>query len=224
MSRKYTIKQKAERAVYNRQYRLDHKDEIAARKRQYHQDHRVEIAIKMKQYSQDHRAEKTAYMRQYRQDHRAGKAVWQKQYYQNHKPEAAAYAKQYYQDHKAEVVMYNRQRFSDDIDYRLKTNIRVEIKQSIKDNKQYKHSIDLLGCSIPEARAHLERQFKPGMNWDNYGFYGWHIDHIIPLASFDFRDYEQQKRAWHYTNLQPLWAVDNMKKGCKIIEKQLILL
>ena len=224
MSRKYTTKQKAARAAYNRQYRLNHKEEIATLKRRYRQDHGVEIAIKMKQYSQDHRAEKIAYMRQYRQDHRAEKAVWQKQYYQNHKPEAAAYARQYYQDHKAKKAMHKRRRFSSDIDYRLKTIIRIEIRQSIKNNKRYKHSLDLLGCSVEEARTHLENQFTEGMTWDNYGKNGWHIDHIIPLSYFDFSDPEQQKRAWHYTNLQPLWAIDNIRKSNKIIEVQLILL
>ena len=60
---------------------------------------------------------------------------------------------------------------------------------------------------------HLEAQFKPGMTWDNYGLKGWHVDHIRPCASFDLRDPEQQRRCFHYTNLQPLWAEENLKKG-----------
>jgi 5-methylcytosine-specific restriction endonuclease McrA len=58
----------------------------------------------------------------------------------------------------------------------------------------------------------------------NYGVHGWHIDHIIPLDYFDITDSEQQKRAWHYTNLWPLWARDNILKSNKIIEVQLVLL
>lgn len=59
----------------------------------------------------------------------------------------------------------------------------------------------------------MERQFKPGMSWDNYGQYGWHIDHIKPLARFDLRDPVQVKQAWHYTNLQPLWWHENLAKS-----------
>lgn len=68
-----------------------------------------------------------------------------------------------------------------------------------------------LGCTIAELRQHLEVQFKPGMTWENHGT--WHIDHIRPLASFDLVDPEQQRLACHYTNLQPLWAEENLSKG-----------
>ena len=71
---------------------------------------------------------------------------------------------------------------------------------------------DLLGCEIPHLRAHLESRWKPGMSWENYGFYGWHIDHIVPCAKFDLSDPEQQKACFHWTNLQPLWAKENLKK------------
>lgn len=72
-----------------------------------------------------------------------------------------------------------------------------------------------LGCSMEELKVYLESKFQPGMSWDNYSFTGWHIDHIIPLSSFDLTDPEQFKQACHYTNLQPLWAEDNFKKSNK---------
>lgn len=72
-------------------------------------------------------------------------------------------------------------------------------------------SVALLGCTLEEARAHIEGQFAPGMTWENHG--EWHIDHIRPLASFDLTDPEQVQAASHYTNLQPLWASDNISKG-----------
>ena len=87
-----------------------------------------------------------------------------------------------------------------------------------------KHTEELLGCSIEYLRHYLENQFTEGMTWENYGKNGWHIDHIIPLDYFDITDSEQQKRAWHYTNLRPLWAIDNLRKNNKIEESQLILL
>lgn len=71
-----------------------------------------------------------------------------------------------------------------------------------------------LGCSPAELISHLEGQFQPGMSWENRG--EWHIDHIRPLASFDLSDPEQRLEACHYTNLQPLWAADNIAKGARL--------
>lgn len=73
----------------------------------------------------------------------------------------------------------------------------------------------LLGCSLSELRQHLEKQFQPGMQWSNYGFYGWHIDHIRPLSKFDLSDPAQQQEAFHFSNLQPLWAKENLEKRAK---------
>lgn len=75
-------------------------------------------------------------------------------------------------------------------------------------------SVKLLGCSIYEARGHIEAQFLPGMTWDNHG--EWHIDHIRPIAGFDLTDPEQVRACAHYTNLQPLWAIDNLRKGGRV--------
>ena len=70
-----------------------------------------------------------------------------------------------------------------------------------------------LGCTIPELKQYLESKFQEGMTWENWGVHGWHIDHIIPLSSFDLTCREQFLKVCHYTNLQPLWAKDNLSKG-----------
>ena len=73
-------------------------------------------------------------------------------------------------------------------------------------------------CSsdLNKLKQYLEPQFKPEMNWNNHGEI-WEIDHIKPCSSFDLTDTEQQKQCFHYTNLQPLWAEDNLRKGDKIL-------
>jgi len=75
---------------------------------------------------------------------------------------------------------------------------------------------DLLGCSFTFLRFWLESKFLPNMSWENYG--DWHVDHIRPLASFDLTDPKQQALAFHFLNLQPLWAKDNLSKGAKILD------
>jgi len=72
-----------------------------------------------------------------------------------------------------------------------------------------------LGCTANEACAYMAQQFKSRMSWDNYGT-AWHIDHVRPLASFDLTREDERKRAFHYTNLRPLWAKANMRKGARI--------
>ena len=97
--------------------------------------------------------------------------------------------------------------------FKLKTDLRTRLRQAIKSNRKSGSAVRDLGCSIEYLKAYLEGQFEPGMTWDNWAHDGWHIDHIRPLASFDLTDPEQFKQAVHYTNLQPLWAKDNFKKG-----------
>ena len=87
------------------------------------------------------------------------------------------------------------------------------IFNSIK-NQQKPSTKRLLGCSLEELIVFIEKKFKKDMSWDNYG--KWHVDHIKPIAKFDLTDKEQQKKCFHYTNLQPLWAIENLKKGSRL--------
>jgi hypothetical protein len=97
--------------------------------------------------------------------------------------------------------------------YKMTENLRTRIRSVLKGMNKSKTSMELLGCSGEELKIHLEKQFTKGMSWANYGYYGWHIDHIRPCSSFDLSDSTQQKECFHYSNLQPLWAKDNLKKS-----------
>jgi hypothetical protein len=89
---------------------------------------------------------------------------------------------------------------------------RLEAAMKYTTNKSQK-ARELVGCSLFELRQYLEKQFKPGMTWENHSYIGWHIDHIKPLAKFNLHDPEQQRIAFHFSNLQPLWAKENIAKG-----------
>lgn len=99
---------------------------------------------------------------------------------------------------------------------RLKKNLRMRITMAMKRNKRGGSAVRDLGCSIQEFRKHIESKFQDGMSWENYGLYGWHLDHIVPLAEFDLTNREQFLKAVHYTNLQPLWAKQNLRKAKKL--------
>lgn len=97
--------------------------------------------------------------------------------------------------------------------YKLSELLRRRLRDTIKGKYKSGSAVKLLGCMIEEFVIHLENQFTDGMTWQNHGMYGWHIDHILPLSSFDLEDPKQLAIACHYTNLQPLWACDNLRKG-----------
>lgn len=106
---------------------------------------------------------------------------------------------------------YNRERVKTDIKFKIKRNLRCRLNQAlqIKNLKRAsKRTEEILGCNIEQLKKHLEIQFKEGMTWDNYG--KWHIDHILPSGSA--KTLEELYQLNHYTNLQPLWEIDNRKK------------
>lgn len=111
---------------------------------------------------------------------------------------------------------YEKNKLQNDPSFRIAKSIRGRVRKILLGIRKYESTLELLGCSFQELELHLESKFKEGMTWENYG--KWHIDHIRPCSSFDLSDIEQQKICFNYKNLQPLWAEDNLRKGCKIID------
>jgi hypothetical protein len=110
---------------------------------------------------------------------------------------------------------YQRKKINNDELYKISSLIRARIRNflKIKNWSKTNKTFDLIGCSPQFLKEHLQSQFKDGMSWDNYG--SWHIDHIIPLSSA--KTTEEFNKLCHYSNLQPLWASENLSKGKKIL-------
>jgi hypothetical protein len=111
---------------------------------------------------------------------------------------------------------YEINRLKIDINFKLARNLRNRLRVAIYNNQKAGSAVKDLGCSIPELKIHLETQFQPGMTWENWSRTGWHIDHIQPLDSFNLQNREEFLKACHYTNLQPLWAEENLTKSNNI--------
>ena len=101
-----------------------------------------------------------------------------------------------------------------DIGY-IRHKLRHRFYQALRNNQKLGSAIKMLGCSIEEFKIYFQSLFTDGMNWEKVFDGSIHIDHKRPLASFDLSIPENQEKACHYTNLQPLWAVDNLKKHDK---------
>ncbi len=128
------------------------------------------------------------------------------------------YDVQYFLDHREEKRTYKREymrkRLADDQGFRLMQLLRDRVRKALKRGaKKATKTSALIGCSMLDLQAHLENQFKPGMTWSNQGRGGWSIDHIRPCSSFDLTDPEQQLKCFHFTNLQPLWELENQIKS-----------
>lgn len=109
----------------------------------------------------------------------------------------------------------NKKYYTNNLQYKLGQLLRYRLWISLKEQSldNANSAKELLGCSKEELIKHLESQFSEGMTWENWSLNGWHIDHIRPISSFDLSDPAQVKECFHYSNLQPLWAIDNLKKS-----------
>jgi hypothetical protein len=186
-------------------------------------------------YSEANKEKIKEYKKEYIKAYRGKQNENSKAYRERNKEYFKAYDKAYREKNKEKIKerkrankeksnekrrKYSKKKWKTDTNFKLRHILRNRIRDALKrQNKsgvKSENTIKLLGCSVIEARKHLEKQFKEGMTWENHAHDTWHIDHIIPCASFDLTDPEQQNKCFHYTNLQPLWAEENMSKSAKI--------
>jgi len=155
-----------------------------------------------------------------------------KEWYKNNQQRALQQKRDYYQENRELVLersklwtKNNRDTVNDYIKskkqenslFKVELNIRSRISQYLKQKNITKRNktYNIVGIDINCLKKYIEEQFEDGMTWDNYGMYGWHIDHKIPLCSAN--NETELLKLFHYTNLQPLWAKDNLKKNGKIL-------
>jgi hypothetical protein len=140
--------------------------------------------------------------------------------YRERFPLDPAYSKAYEATYHARRKELHHEKQKNDVQYRLRRTLRARLKRAIDGGYKTTSATILLGCSIEALLAHLERQWLPGMCWENFGRLDsekqtWQIDHVLPLSGFDLTDTEQAAQACHFTNLAPLWAIDNRRKGSR---------
>ena len=223
--RKLSEKQKAGLRAASKRYYQNHKAQVLAARKQYFCDHKNEIKIRRAEYNKAYRAshknERKAYDKKLWLKKHASISDRSKKWRQSNPEKYQASRKSYAITHADEIRIYRREWHrrarKENIEYRLCQNFRSRIRLALKSTGVRKSvkTIELTGCDIDTLRKHIESNWKPGMSWGNYGPSGWHIDHIRPCASFDLTDIDQQKQCFHWSNLQPLWAKDNILKRDK---------
>jgi predicted nucleic acid-binding Zn ribbon protein len=217
-NRESHYRHREERLAHKIEHYNQNKEKIKEKSRNFHYRNKENILLKKRKNYHENIEEEREKDRIYRSKNKDKVSKWNKE----QRLKNPEYFKQYYEKYKSRSNELRRNRRKTDINFKLRGQIRSRIKGAIKDQwgVQSQKTIDLLGCSVEEAKQHIEKQFKEGMTWDNWSFKGWHIDHIKPCASFDLTDPEQQKKCFHYTNLQPLWWWENLSKSDKVIHKK----
>ena len=220
---------------YNRHYYDANKERLREYSRAYQKKHRERLnAYVRARYDE----EKKAKRRRYYQENRERILENKKTYYAKKQPEICAYRKRNAKRlSKANSVWHRENRDRIRERKRLESrrrrerptshiagSIRRRLSKLLNGQRSPARTEALVGCSFVELRGHLERQFRKGMSWENYGFRGWHIDHILPCSAFDLSREEELRRCFHFTNLRPLWARENLRKGAKVTDPQLKLL
>jgi len=121
------------------------------------------------------------------------------------------YAKRGIIKYKKQRAEYRRITYRNNINVKIRVCLSIRLLRALNGKQKKSTTKELLGCSCEYFKKYIEKQFREGMTWNNHG--KWHLDHIIPCSFFDLSQLDQQKKCFHYSNFQPLWASDNISKG-----------
>jgi hypothetical protein len=217
---------KCKHAKELREWRLKNKDKAKQYQDKYNSKYYAlnKEKIKLQTLQYFYSGDNQKHLNQKKRENRAKKRTYYnnkaKEWHWTHRDKHLKKMNEHYHNNNIEInkkqYQYKRKKYYSDEEYRLKEVISARIRQALLHNYKSASTMVLIGCSIPELRLHLEKQFTKGMSWKNHSITGWHIDHIVPCDSFDLTDPEQQRKCFHYSNLQPLWYDVNIRKGTTI--------
>ena len=203
-SKKYYIINKEKIKKKNKEYYSKNKEKIKEERKEYYSNNKEGIKKRGKKYRKKNIEKVKAYekFRNIRDRDKRNKA-----------------SREYYAKNKKDLIkkkkIYEANRSKKDPSFKLIRNLRRRTLYALKGKDKSANTMTLLGVpNIEFVWNHLEKSFKPGMTRKNHG--KWHIDHIKPCASFNLTKPSEQRECFHYTNLQPLWASENLAKGSKI--------
>ncbi len=194
-------------------------EQIKEYKKEWAMKNKLRLRAERKEWEMKNKDEISLYQKEYREKNKISLAQQKKDYYESKKEIFKSKNRKYSKNNRETINAYkreyDRERRATDIQFRLAVNLRARLRMALKKNTKAGSAIKDLGCTISELKFYLEGKFTDGMTWKNYG--KWHIDHEIPLTFYNLTIREHVKKACHYTNLQPMWAVENIIKSNKII-------
>jgi hypothetical protein len=201
-------------AAYHAEYRSIHKEKISTYFKEYREEHLQELKQRSRECYNQNRETIIEQNAAYYANNKEAADGQRKEYRAKNADKIKQQRKDYYAKNKQQIIerdeQYRKKRKETDELFRFKCLMRQSIYNAFTRIKQNKctNTQELLGCTWQQAKEHFENLFQPGMSWSNYG--AWHIDHITPVASFTTETLNEMN---HISNLQPLWALDNLIKS-----------
>lgn len=197
----------------------ENKEQKQKRSREYYAGNKEVHAQAVSRWKKNNPEKNRAYYKKWREAHREEDSLRQKAWREANPEKAKACSKSWVERNpersRANQRIYCKRHRRENVNVRLASNLRSRLRQAIRKHIKVGSAVRDLGISIEEFKAYISALFKPGMTWDNWGG-TWHLDHIRPLASFDLTEREQFLKACHYTNMQPLTVLENLRKGAKV--------
>ena len=203
--KEYRLKNKKHLSEYKKKYYLDNKERIKEYRlnnKEHIKQYEKEYNLKNKKRLIENRLNNKEYIKQRSKEYTLKNKEKIRKYYLNNKEHIAKYK-----------LNWGREQMKNNPNFRLKCSLRSRVYLALKGKDKTTSTMKLIGCSINELWNHLESKFKPWMTKENHGL--WHIDHIEACAKFDLTCPVQQLACFHYKNLQPLEASENMSKGAR---------
>ncbi|NDD52424.1 hypothetical protein EBZ39_00845 [bacterium] len=218
---------------YNKQYYELNKDKIKQRVKEWRNQNKEQSNDYLRKYREENKERIKQYHDIYNVTNSEKNKAAASRYYDANREKCIERAKTRYKEKKDVIKIKGRERYAlkkrelnkknldwqrkqwkTNPDYRLRYFLRGRLYNAlnVQSVKKCMKTFELIGCSIDYLKKHLELQFTEGMCWENYGYRGWHIDHIKPCNTFDLSNTDQQKQCFHYTNLRPLWSRDNLSR------------
>ena len=221
-SNSWRAKNKERISRVNAEYFKNNQEKVLEANRSWYRANNESVLARTKKYKEDNAEFYKQYYLQYGKDNKEKIKQKSKQHYENNKEKITQKNKKWKKENREkyrEYIRKNQRERRLNPANRVNAAVSVGIYHSLKKNKKGRGWESLVGYKLADLMSHLESQFSPGMTWDNYGFWGWHIDHIRPISSFNIKSNScsEFKKCWALENLQPLWRRENISKGNRII-------
>ena len=188
---------------YNKKYYIKHSDKIKKDTKKYYYANWEECNKRRDKWNAKHKDEVKIYNGEYYQEHKEELNTDNKK---NYAENSEKYNKAHYKN-------WKKPKYHSDNNFRIGEILSARTRLAIICGVGGASAVNLLGTDIETVRKYLESKFLKGMTWENHSLTGWTIDHIKPISKFDLTKEEEQKKCFHYTNLQPLWYIDNIRKS-----------
>ena len=212
-----------------KEYRKNNREAIKEGAKEHYKNNREAIIECAKEYYKKNKEAIKEHKKEYRKNNKEALTKYAREWNKKNKELKAGYVRKWEEKNKEVRAKYykkyRRNKYNTNLDFKIRTILRGALYKNLKrhlikeTNPEFSYTetfSSFLGCTLEELKTHIENQFEDGMTWENWTYDGWHLDHIVPCSSFDLTKEKEQEKCFHYTNLQPLWAKDNLSKSNKL--------